>query len=298
MNLLIGFLIGIMLGSLVDCLANRSLTKESFWGRSYCDFCKRKLAWYDLFPIFSFIFQRGKCRYCHKDLPLEYLQVEILTGLLIALLFYLQLPSNFFSLPTLNLLIIASDLIFKSFIVCILLIVFLTDLKTGLIPDRITYPSIVIALVLLILNIGVKIYATYLSLNSSPLGKYLLPPHSDYFLRHALDLAQPLGSGLIAALILGAFFLILIVVTRGRGMGGGDLKLSIFLGLCFGIYDSLVLLMVAFLTGSIVGILLILFGKKKIKQTIPFGPFLSLGALITLFWGDKLLNWYLKLNLN
>jgi prepilin signal peptidase PulO-like enzyme (type II secretory pathway) len=92
------------------------------------------------------------------------------------------------------------------------------------------------------------------------------------------------------------FFGSIIFFTKGRGMGGGDLKLGIFLGLVYGLPNALVLLMLAFLTGSIAGITLILLNKRKLGQSIPFGPFLSLGALITLFFGNQILNWYLHLS--
>ena len=73
-------------------------------------------------------------------------------------------------------------------------------------------------------------------------------------------------------------------------MGGGDFKYGIFLGLAFGFPNSIVVLMLAFLLGSLVGIFLIVVNKKKFGQTIPFGPFLSLGWLIVLFWGDKIVD--------
>ncbi len=297
MTLVIGFILGIALGSLIDCLAYRSLTTETFFGRSYCDKCKKQLAWYDLIPIISYLSLKGKCRYCHKSLPIEFLLVEILTGLLVSLLFFIYLPANFPSLNPQTLTFTLLDLGFKSFIICILIIVLLTDLKKGLIPNRITYPSIIITFVYLLTISISKIVLLYFSMTNDPLGKLLLPPHSDYFYRHALILLQPLGENLLASFLLGLFFFLLIVFTRGRGMGGGDFKLSIFLGLAFGLYNSLALLMLAFFTGSIVGILLLIFGQKKIGQTIPFGPFLTLGSLITLFWGEKLLSWYLNLKL-
>ena len=289
-----GFILGIVLGSFAKALADRSVTKRSFLGRSYCESCKKQLKWYDLFPVLSFIFLKGKCRYCKIKLPLEYLLFELLTGLLIGYLFFLKIPGNFFNLDIYQYILLGQDLILKIFIVIVLEIVFLTDLKTGLIPDRITYPSIAGLFIFLIISTITKIAIIFHSLSNNEIGRYLLPPHSDYFLRHSILSAQPLYNGVLAALILALFFGGLIFFTKGRGMGGGDFKLSIFIGLAFGIPDSLMVIMLSFILGSVVGIALLLFGKKRFGQTIPFGPFMSLAGILTVFLGSNLINWYLQ----
>lgn len=189
------------------------------------------------------------------------------------------------------------ELIFKILIVSVLVAVFITDIKKGLIPDRITYPAIVVGLILLIAMTVTRVLGFYNSLMESPLGKYLVPPHSDYFVRHAIDLSFPLWGGVLAALGLGLFFALLIIFTAGRGMGGGDFKLAIFIGLVFGFPNSILSIMLSFLLGSIFSVGLIIFGKKKFGQTIPFGPFMSLGGLITLFWGSEILDWYLRMSI-
>ncbi len=299
----LGFGLGLLFGSLILCLANRSLTDESFWGRSYCDRCKKKLAWYDLFPVLSFLILKGRCRYCSFKLPLEYPLVELLTAFLFSLLFVKNLPFdnnsfiNYFSILNVSSIFNLADLVFQIFVVCVLLIVFITDFKTGLIPDRITYPAIIIAFLYLLISAAGRVYFFYNSLNSSILGKYLLFPNSDYFYRHALINAAPLIEGLIGAGALFLFFGLLILVTRGRGMGLGDLKLGIFMGLVLGFERSLLALMMAFINGSLVGIFLILIKKRDLKQTIPFGPFLSVASLIALYYGNDILKWYFKLNL-
>lgn len=310
-QLILGFLLGITFGSLVKVLADRSLTKQSFWGRSYCNKCKHILAWYDLFPIFSYLFLRGRCRYCKTKLSPEYLLVEVLVGLLTALWFYIKIPGNFFELEGIAQGLLSADLAFGCFVIITLTTVLLTDIKTGLIPDRITFPSIIIAFFYLLVSGITKTLIFYQSLASHELGKYLLPkapyeylflwkyflpPSSEYFFVHANINFQPFISGVISALGMLIFFATLIIATRGRGMGGGDLKLSIFLGLVFGFPKSLLAVMLGFLLGSVVGIFLLLVRRKHFGQTIPFGPFLSVGGIIALFWGDKILNWYLNLS--
>src|SRR5256885_2258995 len=96
---LLGFVLGTVLGSLAKALADRSLLNKSFLGRSYCPRCKSQLKWYDLFPIFSYLSLRGKCRYCHKKIPIDYLLVEVITGLIVGFLFYLSVLSTPNNLP-------------------------------------------------------------------------------------------------------------------------------------------------------------------------------------------------------
>lgn len=289
-----GFLLGVVLGSFSKALADRSLEEKTFGGRSYCPHCKHTLRWYDLFPIFSYIYLQGRCRYCQTKIPLEYLFIEVIMGILVAYFFSQFLTAGISNSNPYEVALFVLTIILKLVTLIVLIVVTLTDFKKTLIPDRITYPAIIISLGILLISTLVKIADLYTSLAQSPLGKYLLPPYSDYFYRHALITSQDLFGALAMGGIVGLFFLTLILITRGRGMGGGDLKLGIFLGIVFGFPQAILVLMMAFFTGSIAAIFLIIFGKKHFGQTIPFGPFLSLGALIVLFWGNylmKLLNW-------
>ncbi|MBI2596530.1 prepilin peptidase [Candidatus Daviesbacteria bacterium] len=293
----VGFILGTVLGSLVKALADRSLSGKSFWGRSVCTKCQTTLKWYDLLPLFSFLLLKGKCRYCNKKFSINYFWVEVLMGVLIGLLFFISFPNKAVLSDTYKSIIYFFDLIFKTLVITTLFIITLTDLKKTLIPDRIILPSILIGLVALFSITIYKVVYLYYVLSQSVIGKLLLPPKNDYFFRHALITAEPLTGGIIMAVILGLFFFSLIVITRGRGMGGGDFKLGIFMGLVLGFPNSLVALLLAFLSGALVGITLLLAGRKKLGQTIPFGPFLALGSVVVIFWGDKILNWYLSLKI-
>lgn len=217
-------------------------------------------------------------------------------GLLVAGIFAKIIPPGVLEFNLVSWTVLSISLLTYLVIVGTLVAVFITDFKTGYIPDRITYPAIWSLFILLITSTLFKISLLYLSLKNSELGKYLIPPYSNYFYSHALELAQPLVYGCLMALVLGLFFYALIVLTKGRGMGGGDLKLGVFLGLAFGFPYSLVVLMLSFLLGSVFGLGLILIGQKKFGQTIPFGPFMSLAGLGVIFWGAEILDWYLHLN--
>lgn len=293
---ILGFVFGSVLGSFTKVLADRSLKKLGINGRSYCPGCKTTLRWYDLLPVVSFILLQGKCRYCHKKIGIEYPVVEITSGIIFSLLF-LQLPySIFFSKDYFNIFITLADLLFKSFSICVLVAVALTDIRKMIIPDRIILPSIVMATIYLLVITIIKVVYLFFYLNQTQTGKFLIYK-TDYFIRHAQYTAEPLLYPIATAVLIGGFFYSLIVVTKGRGMGGGDVKLGAFMGLILGFPMSLIALMIAFLSGSIIGILLIVTGKKSFGQHIAFGPYLVLGAITVLLYGDKILNWYLHLSI-
>ena len=293
---ILGGVFGASLGSFLKAMADRSLQKESFVSRSECLHCKHKLNVFDLIPVLSYLTLQGKCRYCKKGIPKEYLFVEVISAGILAYLFY----TYSFMFPPANDLyqqvVFWFDLFFKTFILVVLGSIIITDFKKMLIPDRIIIPSIVIAFVVLLIVSIIKVIYLYYFLTQSPIGQYLLPPTSDYFFRHAINAAWPFLGGVIMAFLIGLMFFILIVATKGRGMGGGDFKLGIFIGMVFGFPESITAIMLGFFTGALFGVALLILGKKKFGQTIPFGPFLALGCILTLFWGGPLVDWYFNLN--
>lgn len=294
--LIIGFGFGSILGSLAKALADRSLNRTTFWGRSYCPKCKHKLRPYDLLPIISFLILQGKCRYCHQKIDLNYLIVELILGILIGYLFYSS-SNNFPGIEDLSKLVLFGlDLVFKTFSVVVLIILALTDLKKTLIPDRIVIPSIWIALGMLVVQAAYEIWYIYYSLSRTVIGRYLLPPHSDYFRRHVFMVLEQTMESLITSLVIGGFFLLLIIATKGKGMGGGDVKLGAFIGLVLGFPLGILAIFLAFFSGATVSLGLILSSKKKFGQTIPFGPFLVFGSLVSLYWGQLIIDWYLHLS--
>ncbi|MGC2062073.1 MAG: prepilin peptidase [Thermodesulfovibrionales bacterium] len=149
-----------------------------------------------------------------------------------------------------------------------LIVITFVDLDFQIIPDRITLTGIPIGLVA---------------------GSLFLP---DPFLR-----ADLLGfkSSLAGFLVGGGFFYLVAVLSRG-GMGGGDIKLMAMVGGLMGWKAVLLTTFIGSLTGSVIGIFLMLFKGKGRKTKVPFGPFLALGALATLFFGQEIMIWYLSLH--
>jgi len=100
---------------------------------------------------------------------------------------------------------------------------------------------------------------------------------------------------LFAAFIGAAIFGLIIFLSQGKAMGMGDLKLAAALGLVFGWPDILMVLFLAFLSGALTSSLFLLLKKKKIKDMVPFGPFLAVGACLTFFFGFQVIDIYFKL---
>jgi leader peptidase (prepilin peptidase)/N-methyltransferase len=297
MVLVFGFVLGSILGSFASAIADRSTKKASFWKRSYCVSCKHTLHWYDLFPILTYLFLRGRCRYCKAKIPSELFITELVMGVLVGMLFLISFPplTTLVTYDPLQ-LIQFLDIPFKVYALTIMMILFITDLKTGLLPNRITYPAIITSFILLIVIAAIKSGVFYYQLSSTPFGAYLLPPYTDYFYTQIARLWWPVAWAILSGLGTALAFALLIIATRGRGMGWGDVKYVLFLGFVLGFPLILVALFLSFLTGALFSIGLILLGKKSFGQTIPFGPFLSLGSAIAIIWGQQLLTWYLQLS--
>ncbi len=248
------FFIGTFFGSFFNVVADRLKNGESIiLGRSHCEYCKKELEWEDLIPLISFIILKGRCRYCHKKLSFFYPVSEIITGILFACVFvFVFYPgqAGFSDAPYFKI----ASFLYYIFIVSSFIIIFLEDLKYGIIPDKVLFPAILISLIYLYIN------PQFMILNViSGLGAFM-------------------------------FFLLLFVFTGGKGMGFGDVKLAFLLGLVLGFPKILLSLYLAFLTGAIIGLILILWRKKaSIKDAIPFAPFLITGSVITLFLGDLII---------
>ena len=238
------FILGLCIGSFVNCATYRLEKKKKITGRSFCPSCKHTLSWRDLFPVFSFLLLRGKCRYCHKEISVQYPLVELATGILFMLLF---VPQN----------ITAS--IFYWIVSCFLIIIFIYDLKHYIIPDKVLFPAIIITL----------IYRLFENFTSLP-------------------------NFLIAAIIASGFFLAIFLISQGRWMGFGDVKLAVLLGLLLGYPNIFVALFLAFFFGAIIGVILMVFEKKSLKSEIPFGPFLIVGTFVAMLYGNQIIQWYLN----
>lgn len=258
------FIFGIVFGSFLNVVTMRYdgdhflLDTKMIGGRSHCPHCAATLRWFELVPILSFIFQAGRCRRCGVPLSIQYPVVELLSGIVFVFVPYvLGVGVADAAIAPLIIATVLWVAVFEA-----LLVMAVIDIRLGIIPDEV--------------NIFLAVAGIFLAIFSG--GQW-----------------SAAVADVIGAAVAGAFFALLIAVTRGRGMGMGDLKLAIPLGLIFGWPGIVLLLVLAFVIGAAAGVFSIARGAKTMKGTLPFGPFLALGAVAAFFWGAPITYWYLSL---
>lgn len=248
------FILGLTTGSFLNCVIYRLETDKSFLtGRSFCPQCNHTLSALDLIPILSFLFLKGKCRYCKKPISWQYPLVELFTSLLFLLIFNFTIYG-------------LSSTIYYLLIICFLIIIFVYDLKHYIIPDQIIYSAIAIVVFYNIFSLYIIRHTPYLMLNTLP-----------------------------AALGASGFFLLIYLISKGQWLGFGDVKLAFLMGLFLGFPNILVALFLSFFIGAVIGLLLIVKSRKTLKSEVPFGPFLVIGTIIALLYGQQIIDWYFNL---
>lgn len=255
------FFVGICIGSFVNAAVWRIKNKKDLLrDRSECTHCHRKLAWYDLIPVISWVFLRGKCRYCKKPISAQYPLVE----LAVAAFFVASLAFWPYGFST------ATELL--SFAIWLLAgtglaILFVYDMKWLLLPDKVVLPVIGLGVAMSIL-------------------RALEAPHALAFLT---DLFGSL-------LILPGFYLLLFILSGGRWVGFGDVKLSIGLALLLCDWKlALLTLFLANLVGTLVFAPALVAKRIKRDSHVPFGPFLIIGFIIAGLVGPQIIDWYTTL---
>ncbi|MEX0621595.1 MAG: prepilin peptidase [Candidatus Woykebacteria bacterium] len=268
------FVLGLAIGSFLNVVAYRSVQGGSvFFARSKCPHCKVDLKSADLIPIVSFIQLKGKCRYCGEKISWQYPLVELTTGFLFAFTYIYWGNLAGFQFPETsvqylfagNWLLATSYFTYLLFVVGVLIVLFVTDIRDGLLPNSVILPSaaLVGAYKLALLVFG-----------------YMVP--------------QNLLLDLVVAFVAAAIFFAIVYISGEKAMGGGDVKLIFLIGLIVGWPVLLLSLFVGFLTGALVAVMLLLIGKKRFGETIPLGPFLTIGAFVSLFWGQEIIELYLR----
>jgi len=271
--------IGLVVGSFINAAVFRirwphegSLVTE----RSHCPRCHTTLPWYDLIPLLSFFWLRRRCRFCHESISWQYPTVELATGALFAFAaFHQSLADNYSATGGSAFggqLLITSylQLLITWFSIATLVFLFVFDLRFGLLPDKVTIPSTII--------IGISRIFLHSASNQSSINNYELP------------ITNYLTSTLLAIGVGAAFFALQYILSHGRWVGGGDIRMGALMGAIVGWPGILVSLGCSYVIGSMIALMLIARGKKHFKgDTIPMGPFLAVGTLAVLFFGDRIM---------
>ena len=257
MTLLI-FLFGTVIGSFLNVAIRRGYRGESLFGRSHCESCRKVLSPAELIPVFSFLWQKGKCRSCGAALSIQYPLVEATTGILFAAAAYLLFPANFFDISIFD---------FTRFLIVLVsisaaIVIFAVDLKEKIIPE---WPLRVL------LTVG--ILASVFRASAASSGGISF----DAFFWSILF------SDWITAILIAFIFAALWFFSGGRWMGFGDVKLILGTSLIVGYPASIAAFLFSFWLGSIAGGILLLSRRASLRSQIPFGPFILLGALLAYF---------------
>lgn len=247
------FLFGLIVGSFLNVVICRFNTHKTFGGRSTCTSCQNKLCWYELIPLISFVALSGRCKNCKTKISIQYPLVELVTGFSFALLF-LKFQDVFYT----NTLIFSGTYAYYALMFSLLIVIATYDLKHKIIPDRLSLTFGILAF------LGMFVFTSY-----------DLPAQAGFY-PHFPSTLEFL-SGVLIALPFALFWFI----SKGTWMGLGDAKLAVGLGWLLGFSRALSLLVVAFWSGAIVGLFLIIFSRNYgMKSEISFAPFLVFGALL------------------
>jgi prepilin signal peptidase PulO-like enzyme (type II secretory pathway) len=127
------------------------------------------------------------------------------------------------------------------------------------------------------------------------LDRVVLPCAVLFFILN-LFLGYNWGQMMLAGIISGGFFALQFFISKGKWIGGGDMRLGLLMGFALGKIDLLILaIILSYFIGSIVGIFLVVSGKKSLSSQVPLGVFLSISTIFSLFWGQNIINWYFGL---
>jgi prepilin signal peptidase PulO-like enzyme (type II secretory pathway) len=247
---------GLVIGSFLNVVIDRLPAGESLaFPPSHCSSCNHHLVAKDLVPVSSYAFLKGRCRYCGEHITLRIPIVEAATAVAFGLLF-LKFPST------------PASLAIALFYFCLLLVIAVIDLETGIILPIMVVPSIILAIIF-----------------------SLLLPHSSFVPQIRSTL---IGGGIGLGVMLLIFVLAYLWYHR-EAFGFGDVYLGTLMGVMLGAPRIVVGILSAVYVGAIIAIILVATRKKGMKQPIAFGEFLAIGTGIAFIWGIPIWNWYSNL---
>lgn len=268
MIIFLAFLLGLLLGSFLNVCIHRWPREESVvQPRSCCPQCHAPIAWYDNVPLLSYLLLRARCRRCGALISIRYPLVELLTGVLYAVIAarYGLDPMAF------------KVALFGS----MMLVLFFTDLAEFILPDEITIGGVVLGLAL----------SVFLPLDGGP-ATLLFVLSNTVAPRWLVSLADAASS----ALILGGFLLLVgeayYRLRKVEGLGLGDVKMVAMMAAFWGISQTVLILVLSSLIGAVTGILIVVIGRKQWHYALPFGSYLAATGIVVTLWGDAILSWY------
>lgn len=257
-SLLLAAVLGVLVGSIVNATVLRTKAGLPIMSRAKCLSCVEPLAWFDCLPVVSYFALKGRCRRCSAAIEWQYPAVEAAMGLLFAVFaarIFFDLGIPLYITGTEHGILFVRDAIVSVFLV----IIFLYDFRFSVIPDRFSIPAIIL---MIIFN---------------------------------LALGASSWSLLLGGLALGGFFSVQYLASRGKWVGGGDIRMGLLMGFLLGLPLGVVALFLSYVLGAIAGVFLLAFKHRKVDSHVPFGTFMALATVITMVFGPCLLDSYLGL---
>lgn len=254
------FVLGTCVGSFLNVVIYRVPAEISLIAPpSHCPKCKKEIPWYYNIPLVSWLLLRGKCANCACKIPIRYFLIELLTGVLFALVFSKVI---FYHQP-LELLIVYFGLT-----MLVVTTVFI-DIEHQIIPDKTTYPAMILGLA------AAAVFPVIWHTDS----------HWTAFGRSGICFVASGG-------ILALFAIIGSKIFKRDALGWGDVKYIAAIGACLGGRAAYFTLLFGALSGSIVGIGLMICKKKDFKGTISFGPFLAIGTYLWMLFDIEIMKFF------
>jgi len=259
---IIVFIFGSIVGSFLNVCIHRMPKSESVvWPRSHCPRCQKRIPGYDNIPFISYILLKGRCRFCKEKISLRYPLVELITALsMVALFSRFGLKYEFFLY-----MVMFWGLIIATFV----------DISQRIIPDEVSVGGMIIGFIMVSIT------------------GFTLNPLKYNFVPMLRSLSGIIVGGLVIYLTGKLFDLLYFkwlkrpaINGQSESMGGGDVKLLAMIGAFMGPQKALLTFFLAPFLGIVIGIVNLV---TKKDHTIPYGPFLSLAALLSLFWADKII---------
>ena len=249
------FALGSIIGSFLNvCIVRMPHEKSIVWPGSHCPHCQKSISWFDNIPLISFLFLAGRCRHYRQKISPRYFLVELLTGMLFVT-FYFHFGWNILLLPYLVML-------------CGFVVATFVDFGHRIIPDEISVGGMIAGLLLSLMLPSLHGTDSHeLALGRSALGVLI-------------------GGGSIYAMgLLGDW------MFKKESMGGGDIKLMAMVGAFLGWKLAVLSFFIAPFFGAIYGVASKILTKDS---TIAYGPFLCLGSLISLFYGNRIIDFLMS----
>ncbi|MGA2264371.1 MAG: prepilin peptidase [Acidobacteriota bacterium] len=262
---------GLVIGSFLNvCIYRLPRHQSVVVPGSHCPHCGKSVRPYDNVPVLSYLWLRGKCRFCRQPISFQYPLVESLAGL------------SFYACA--SVWSITPPAFMNSLFLALILVLILTDYNNQILPNALTLPGMIAGIALSPLQSS-DFFRDSLSYNLSSL---VSAPHAEIVLPWAGSLMGALvGGGLL--FLVAALYQIL---RKRQGLGMGDVKMMAMVGAFLGWRLALLTIFLGSLLGSIVGLILVLFGGRTLQSKLAFGTFLGAAAAVSLFFGLAIIQWY------